>query len=376
MNDRVYITLKNHFIGDKIRKYGSSSHVQNVLCHSKIESTVWDKDEAIVLQATMITAGLIFDQHSVAGLRKAASCEGRNGFIVASGTAEWAGMSRNLLHIGYDTATHNVLFGLIQIAAGKKANELGYSDYIVSDASACASSYKAIFEAFYLIKTGYLDRCVVVGWDDQINVSTLEAFGQSGAFYSLKDEESGLIPSAFDDINYGFRIAHGGGFLLLESEKSMKETGNIPIAEIVTAGFTGEANRNPIASGVAGYKKLFELLSKDVDIKRASFIKTHGTGTKVNNVAEKTAMVDFFGNDFIATSYKPEIGHTMGASGVVEISIAIDDGNINKVRGISNRTVSDERFLSDDIDITVDSFLAIGAGMGNAFGGAFLKIIK
>ena len=47
-------------------------------------------------------------------------------------------------------------------------------------------------------------------------------------------------------------------------------------------------------------------------------VKTHGTGTKSNNQAEKTALTGLL-PDFVATSYKQVIGHTMGVSGLIKL---------------------------------------------------------
>jgi 3-oxoacyl-(acyl-carrier-protein) synthase len=45
-----------------------------------------------------------------------------------------------------------------------------------------------------------------------------------------------------------------------------------------------------------------------------SIVKAHGTGTDSNNKSEKAAILGAGLQDFVVTSYKQKIGHTMGSS--------------------------------------------------------------
>ena len=312
-------------------------------------------------------------------LAKISKFPGRNGLICASGTSEWAGSSKMLTHLDPNYDTKNITMGLVNIATGMRANKLGFTDYISSDASACASSLKAIYEAQLLFNSDELDRILILGWDDQINNSTLEVFGITNASLKLKDEEAGKIPSAFDSKNGGFRIGHGMAYCLLETEESIKETKNIPIAELISSSFGGESNSNPLGISPNGYIKQIKNVLKKSGLKPEdiSFIKTHGTGTTLNNKAEKEALETIFGDSFIATSYKTEIGHTMGASGLIELDIALKDAANNKIRGIKNRTEVDDVFLSKDIEKKdIDYILCLSSGMGNVFGAFIAKTNK
>jgi 3-oxoacyl-(acyl-carrier-protein) synthase len=99
-------------------------------------------------------------------------------------------------------------------------------------------------------------------------------------------------------------------------------------------------------------------------------IKTHGTGTRSNNQAEKAAIESVF-SDFVATSYKQRVGHTMGVSGLLESCVLLDDILKRKiVPGIPNRTEQDDVYLSHDIEAPEGSFLSLAAGMGNVYSAA------
>lgn len=53
-----------------------------------------------------------------------------------------------------------------------------------------------------------------------------------------------------------------------------------------------------------------------------SFIKAHGTGTKLNDLHEANAILKIFGNSIPVTSFKGSLGHTTDASGLVESILA------------------------------------------------------
>jgi len=104
-----------------------------------------------------------------------------------------------------------------------------------------------------------------------------------------------------------------------------------------------------------------------------SVIKTHGTGTKSNNVSERSAIERVFGTyGYKATSYKQKIGHTMGASGLLETCMLIDDMNDGFIPAIANRTEKDEVFLSHDVEAQNGAIMSLAAGMGNVYSAAVL----
>lgn len=321
----------------------------------------------------------LFDSGETEFLKELAQKEGRNAIIIASGTSEWAGSGRLMSHVQPDFEIKVPFFMLINIVSGKIANKLGWTDYLTTDATACISGYKALFEAELLIKNDIADRVLVVGIDDQVNTLVLELFGMLDASLSEEDEKNGLKPSSFDSENYGFRLGHGVGYVLLENEKSLEASGNEPIAYMKKTVLGMEELENPFGqseNGV-GYKKVIHevLDSSNTQKEDISFIKTHGTGSKSNSISESTAIQEYFGNDFIATSYKAEIGHTLGANAIVELDIALKDAKQGFVRGIKNRTKIDNQFLSYDKYMDVENILLLGSGMGNVYAASVVEVV-
>ena len=77
------------------------------------------------------------------------------------------------------------------------------------------------------------------------------------------------------------------------------------------------------------------------------------------------------GKGFIATSFKPTIGHTMGASGLLETCLLLDSlRETGKVPAIKNRTEEDKVFISEDTTPRDGLILSLAAGMGNIYSAA------
>lgn len=322
-------------------------------------------------------AEMIFDPETKKELKEIASKPGKNGFFVGAGAAQWAGASRGTQDYLKEEPCNKIpVLSIVNIAVGKLANTLGFNDYRATDATACISSLKALQDAIIMIELGYIERAIVFGWDDQINNATLNVFGATKASLTKKLYDSGVKPSAFDETNGGFFIGHGLGYVLIEGKKSLKQTHSKKLAKVISTFVGAEVSSNPLSLSSDGYYNTMSECLKRSNLKKGniSFIKAHGSGTKRNNEEESKAIEELFGKKVKVTSYKPEIGHTMGASGILELIIALNDLEKNKIRGIKNRTVKDKRYLSKDIKANgVKYFMCNSSGMGNVFASAIIE---
>jgi 3-oxoacyl-[acyl-carrier-protein] synthase-1 len=59
-----------------------------------------------------------------------------------------------------------------------------------------------------------------------------------------------------------------------------------------------------------------------LDINDINYINMHGTGTEANDAMEGTAINNLFGNSTLCASTKQLTGHTLGASGAIEIALS------------------------------------------------------
>jgi len=299
--------------------------------------------------------------------------KGKTGFILAAGSQGWAGVrSKNdnrddgFLHYKYKMP----LVTLTNIFGGRIASSLGAFDYCSTDASACASGLKVLMEVQNLMNNFGFTRMVVLAVEDQINNSTLEFFGRSDASLLLKYEAENK-PSAFDPVYHGFNIGQGAALAIFETNPPEDPEAEFLGAYTAAEDFSNPLGQRPDGMGyqkaILGALEVAKLHPSDVKL-----VKTHGTGTLVNNQAEKTALVTVL-KDFVATSYKQRVGHTLAASGLMETGLLLDDLKQNLVPGIPNRTNTDDVFLSYDIPTVSGVLLSLAAGMGNTYSAALFR---
>jgi 3-oxoacyl-[acyl-carrier-protein] synthase-1 len=113
-------------------------------------------------------------------------------------------------------------------------------------------------------------------------------------------------------------------------------------------------------------------VDQGLDPEAISVVKSHGTGTKSNNEAERNALKDL-NTHFVATSYKPKIGHTMGASGLLETLLLLENMRNGFVPEIPNRTEDDYVYLSKPVEAPKGLVLSLAAGMGNIYSAAVFE---
>jgi 3-oxoacyl-(acyl-carrier-protein) synthase len=302
-------------------------------------------------------------------------------FILASGNSSFIGnqskfpLPNTILASKYLSAP----MAITQIYAGKIASRLGFTGRIVTDASACASSLVALHHARMMIEFEGFHEVAILAVENQVCFSTLDFFMSFGAIPTYEQINSGFLPSAFDSINHGFLLGQGAAFVTLASEASINASSINPIAivEGTSVGSEPDASSLSPRSDGMGYRLVIErvLLDSGFSPSDIDLIKTHGTGTPANNLAENGAIRTVFGNNFLATSYKPMIGHTLGVSGLLELILSIREAKSGRISGILNRSSPDKNFISDDYFGTVRTILSLASGMGNIFSSALCRVI-
>jgi 3-oxoacyl-(acyl-carrier-protein) synthase len=320
-------------------------------------------------------ADMVLDSKLITHLRE--NPVGKTAFIFAAGNSHLAGLLQPKRPETKLTYEYRFLpMTLTQVYAGKIAQSLGAVDHIVTDATACASSLKALMDVQTLINFYDFKRVIVLSFEDAVSNLVLEFFGETQAALSWKEEQTGIFPSAFDKTNYGFHVGQGAVLAVFEDKPY-----HAPKACLLGAYTASETCGNAIGQSEdgEGFVKAIEgaLSHAKLAPKHIKVVKTHGTGTKSNNVSEKAALYRALGMDgYVATSYKQRIGHTMGASGLLETCLLMNHISAGIVPKILNRTEDDDVFLSHDVNISSSTnILSLAAGMGNVYSAAVLGSI-
>lgn len=309
---------------------------------------------------------------------------GKTAFILAGGNQHFAGINAkdNQKHTRLYYNYKFLPFTLTQVYAGRTAQSFGKIDYIATDATACVSSLKVLQDCLMLKQYGYT-RFIILAVEDSVSNSVLEFFGDSGASLTHKrEQEEGIIPSAFDSKNGGFYVSQGAALAVLQTEDEVEHYGITPKARLLSAYHAAEQLGNAIGQSETGDGYIDAITGALTYAEHGSInpnwikvVKTHGTGTQSNNRAEKAALQACL-SDFVATSFKPKIGHTMGASGLLETMLLLDNLAYGVVPGILNRTEDDDVFLSEDSEAPDGLVLSLAAGMGNVYTAAIFEPVR
>ena len=197
--------------------------------------------------------------------------------------------------------------------------KLGGSHFTV--AAACASGAVAIGEGFRRIRHGEDDVVLAGGADAPICGSVLGGWANLRVLSRQPDPERASRP--FDSARDGLVISEAAAMLVLEDHEHARRRGARCYGEIAGYGATSDASHltapDPVGQSQAIARALHSagLVPEDVDL-----VNAHGTSTKLNDEAESRALRLALGShaDRVAVSAnKSMLGHTMGASGALEL---------------------------------------------------------
>lgn len=152
--------------------------------------------------------------------------------------------------------------------------------YASTNGNTCASSMFSIYEAEQLLKREDIDHVVIVA-EEKTSFNTIRIF---------KEHRIDVKP--------------GDGFACIVLSK------NGDGISITDTKWGYSWNNNPFLVDAAGYSTVFT---------EADYYKGHQTGTAQNDEAER----EVFGDNIIG--YKDKIGHTQGASALIELCMVIED---------------------------------------------------
>jgi nodulation protein E len=186
--------------------------------------------------------------------------------------------------------------------------------------SACASGSQAIGLAAQLIRAGIVDRAIVGGSEACITPATMKAWEMMRV----------LTPDRcrpFSKDRSGMIVGEGAGAVILESEAAIAARSARPLVWLAGYGTSSDAC-DIIQPDVGGAVAAMQAALDDAGIAADTidYINAHGTGTVLNDINEADAINRVFElrtAELPVSSSKPVIGHTLGASGALELIITI-----------------------------------------------------
>lgn len=174
--------------------------------------------------------------------------------------------------------------------------------------TACSSSGKALVSAKALIKAGIAD-VVVTGGVDCLTKLTINGFKSLESISSNKC-------NPFSVNRDGINIGEAAALFVMSKEDSG--------IHLLGTGETSDAHHmsapDPKGDG-AKSAMLTAINDAGLHSEQVDYVNLHGTGTRKNDEMEAKAVSEVFSQPILCSSTKRLTGHTLGASGALEIGL-------------------------------------------------------
>ena len=230
---------------------------------------------------------------------------------------------------------------------------------------ACASSTTSVGICYESILNGKCDMAVC-GGTSYIGDRNLTMFkGFEYLKCSSTNKEGNVYP--FSKEKNGFLFSEGAACMLVieELEHAIKRGAEI-YAEIT--GFACSSDAYNVVSMYPNGTIVENMLKKLVQGKKVDYYNAHGTATILNDEVEAKIIQNVFGDadsQPAINSSKAFLGHTLGASGAIELAVCADSIRHNKVHGNLCGTILENlNYTPETREMQVDCAVSSSLGFG------------
>ena len=197
------------------------------------------------------------------------------------------------------------------------ASMLNLKGKCISNSSACASGLQSIISGYELIKQGK-SKIMLCGGTEEYSAFLTFVFRKLGIA-----SKTGCKP--FDINRDGIVVSEGAGILVLENLDHARARGATIYAEILGSGYNTSTNTS--YSDIISITECMKEAMKEASVTvndTLFLINAHATGTKQGDTAEGQAISSIFQDvPPVVNSLKGYFGHTMAASGAIELITSI-----------------------------------------------------
>lgn len=335
--------------------------------------------------------GLVAAQEAItsSGIEISREDPTRCGVVVGSGVGGISTIEQNVITLtnkGPDRINpFTVPRLMVNAVAGNISIKHNLQGPASAHATACASSGHALGDALRYIQRGDADVMIAGGAEAACTPLCLGSFMTMKALSTRNDDPAGAS-RPFDADRDGFILAEGAAICVLESEEHAKARGATILGELVGFGNSCDASHitapNPEGQGA---RRSMEWALRDAGLKpgQIDYVNAHGTSTPLGDSAEVAAALSLFGDHarkstggkLLMSSTKSMHGHTLGASGAVEMIAclhAVRDGIIAPTINLHNPGTRREDGSIDPFDMNLVANEArersVRYAMNNTFG--------
>jgi 3-oxoacyl-(acyl-carrier-protein) synthase len=216
----------------------------------------------------------------------------------------------------------------------------GITGPVLHLSSGSVSAACAVAQGWERIRSGELDVVVAGGAECPLAEEIIATFAAAGLLAPGDESEPGCRP--FDAARAGTVLGEGAGVLVLEAAPHAVRRLARPRAILLRAGTATECGGGMLAPRADG-EGILRVVRAVCGMPKArpGWIKSHGTGTRLNDTAEARGLWQAFGPDLAEipiTALKPTLGHTLGASAALEAVasvVALGAGVVPPTHGLT-----------------------------------------
>jgi len=326
-----------------------------------------------------------FTQFAIAAAKDAVADSGidfaqqdpfRCGVVIGSGIGglwEFEVQEERLLHKGIDKVSPFTIPKLmVNSASGHVSALFGAKGPNFAVATACASAANSIGSGLRAIQYGDADVMITGASEAALTPIGLAGFQNMRAL-SFRTDAPQQASRPFDVDRDGFVLSEGAGVVVLEEMEHARRRGARIYGELMGYGASGDAGHitQPDEEG-RGAARAMAMALEDAGLNpdAVGYINAHGTSTPLGDKAETVAMKRVFGEHarrLAISSTKSQLGHTLGASGGIELVVCA----LTISRGVIAPTINlDHPDPECDLDYTpkVAREARVDVAMSNSFG--------
>jgi 3-oxoacyl-[acyl-carrier-protein] synthase II len=208
-------------------------------------------------------------------------------------------------------------------AAMNVAQYLGLTGYVMATSAACASASQALGAGYDLIRLAKQD-VVLCGGAEELHPTVTGSFDVLFATSVNYNDTPHRTPRPFDRERDGLVCGEGSGILVLEEYEHALQRKARMYAEIVGYHTCGSGTHVSQSNKDAMVRCFTEALaSARISTSEVDYINAHATATMQGDKEEAEAIKETFGDAVPVSGLKGYIGHTLGASGSLELIVSL-----------------------------------------------------
>ena len=259
-------------------------------------------------------------------------------------------------------------------AAGNISIQYGLRGPITATVTACATAGNAIIDGYKTIQYDDADIMLAGGSEAAITKLGLAAFCALRAL-STRNDDPTRASRPFDKGRDGFVMSEGAGIVVLEEYEHAKARGARIYGEILGTGAAGDAYHitAPAEDGSGAAAAMAKTLHEaKLNPEQVGYINAHGTSTDLGDIAETKAVKQVFGaaaKSVPMSSTKSALGHSLGASGGIELiitALALSRGHLPPTINLDEPDI--ERGCDLDYVPNIARRAELKYAMSNSFG--------